>query len=71
MSLNGGFLNYNIVTANDLMAIHGFKSLKQVEEFFVKYGIRPFYSPSGHPFVMVDTLTEAIKQELNFRNETA
>ena len=53
------------------MSIHGFKNLEQVEEFFVKYGIRPFYSPSGHPFVMVDTLTEAQRAELKFNNEAA
>jgi hypothetical protein len=62
-------MNQNIITANDLMAIHGFKSLEQVDSFFVKYGIRPFYSPSGHPFVMVDTLTEAQRAELKFENE--
>ena len=64
-------MNQNIITADDLMSIHGFKNLDQVESFFVKYGIRPFYSPSGHPFVMVDTLTEAQRTELKFDDKAA
>ena len=64
-------MNSNIVTGADIMSIDGFESLDQVERFFVEYGIRPFYSPSGHPFVMVDILTEAQRDELKFENEAA
>ena len=62
-------MNTNIVTGTDLMSIKGFNNLEQVESFFVKHGIKPFYSPNGHPFVMVETLTNAQRTELEFTNE--
>ncbi len=61
-------MDERIVTASDFLEIDGFDNIEQVDEFFVRYGLKPITPPDGEKYVTVDMLNDASKRPLKTNN---